>query len=66
MDLKDDLINVELSGVAQSVIEEKLVFLGKLLGFTRLLDMAMADDRAPHEIAIAFIKGDYQLKGTKK
>jgi pyruvate,water dikinase len=66
VDLKDDLINGELSGVAQSIIEEKLVFLGRLLGFTRLLDMAMADDQAPHEIAMAFIAGDYQLKGIAK
>lgn len=66
VDLKDDLINGELTGVVQPVIEEKLVFLGRLLGFTRLLDMAMADDRAPHEIAMAFIKGNYQLKGVKK
>lgn len=66
VDLKDDLINGELSGVTQHVIEEKLIFLGRLLGFTRLLDMAMTDDRAPHEIASAFINGDYQLKNITK
>ncbi len=63
---KDDLINGEISGVEQATIQKKLVFLGKLLGFTRLLDMAMTSDSSPGQVAKAFMEGDYELKSLAK
>ncbi|UKL13544.1 PEP/pyruvate-binding domain-containing protein [Dissulfurimicrobium hydrothermale] len=65
VDLKDDLVNGELSGVMQQVIEERLVFLGRLLGFTRLLDMAMINEHTAHRMVEAFMQGDYQFKGLE-
>lgn len=63
---KDDLINGEINGIEQATIQKKLVFLGRLLGFTRLLDMAMTSDSSPAMVAKAFTEGDYELKSLKK
>lgn len=65
VDWKDDLINGEINGVDQSSVQEKLVFLGRLLGFTRLLDMAMTSDSSAAEVARAFMEGDYELRSLK-
>jgi pyruvate,water dikinase len=62
IDIKGDLVNAYFGNAPAELIEEKLVVLGRLLGFTRLLDAAMKDDETPHLIAQAFKKGDYQLE----
>jgi pyruvate,water dikinase len=61
-DVQDDLINASLQGVAAEIITDKLVVLGRLLGFTRLLDAVMGDDRQVELVAKAFLEGDYALK----
>jgi pyruvate,water dikinase len=60
-DVKDDLVTADLSGAPQKVIEEKLAVLGRLLGFTRLLDAAMRSAETPRMVAEAFLAGNYQL-----
>ncbi len=60
-DVKDDLVTADLSGAPQKVIEEKLAVLGRLLGFTRLLDAAMRSAETPRLVAEAFLAGNYQL-----
>ena len=65
-DARDDLVNANLHGVPQEVIEEKLVVLGQLLGFTRLLDAVMADDEMINRIADAFLAGNYTLEGVRE
>lgn len=65
VDWKDDLINGEITGIEQAAIQEKLVFLGRLLGFTRLLDMAMTSDSSAEKVAKAFMAGDYALSSLK-
>ena len=62
VDLRGDLITASLSGAGQAVIEEKLILLGRLLGFSRLLDAAMDSDEAPRQMARAFSEGDWALK----
>lgn len=62
-DVRDDLINASLQGVAAQMIVDKLVVLGRLLGFTRLLDAVMGDDSRVSQVADAFLQGDYTLKG---
>lgn len=59
--VEDDLLTATLQGGASSVIEEHLVTVGRLLGFTRLLDAAMVDDRAAAAAVQAFLAGDYGL-----
>lgn len=61
--VQDDLLTATLQGGAASVIEEKLVTVGRLLGFTRLLDAAMIDDATATAAAQAFLAGNYRLEG---
>ena len=60
-DVSDDLVTADLKGAPQKVIEEKLSVLGRLLGFTRLLDAAMRTDETPRLAAEAFLSGNYQV-----
>lgn len=60
-DTRDDLVTADLKGAPQKIIEEKLAVLGRLLGFTRLLDAAMRSEEMPHLAAKAFLSGNYQM-----
>jgi pyruvate,water dikinase len=60
--VQDDLITATLQGGPASVIEEKLVCVGRLLGFTRLLDAAMVDDYVATAAVQAFLAGNYSLE----
>lgn len=59
--VQDDLITAALHGGSAGIIEEKLVMMGRLLGFTRLLDSAMVEDDSVTRVAEAFLAGDYRL-----
>lgn len=61
-DQRDDLVTASLAGMRRDAIAERLTMLGRLLGFSRLLDSAMSDDSIPHKIATAFLEGDYALE----
>ncbi len=61
-DVKADLVNAVFEYAPSNVIEEKLVIVGRLLGFTRLIDAAMYNDQTPYLVADAFYEGDYELK----
>ncbi len=61
-DVKGDLVNGLFELAPLEVIEEKLVIVGRLLGFTRLIDAAMYSDETPYLVADAFYEGDYELK----
>ena len=63
VDVREDLVNAALQGAEAQAIEEKLVMVGRILGFTRLLDAAMADDAMIASVARAFMTGDYTLAG---
>ncbi|MFZ5762293.1 MAG: PEP/pyruvate-binding domain-containing protein [Thermodesulfobacteriota bacterium] len=60
-DVREDLINAALQGAPREAIEEKLVVVGQVLGFTRLLDATMRDDATAHLAARSFIEGDFGL-----
>jgi pyruvate,water dikinase len=60
-DVRSDLITADLKGAPRQVIEDKLVVLGRLLGFTRLLDAAMRSDTTPKLAAEAFLAGNYEM-----
>lgn len=64
--VQDDLITATLHGGSSGVIEEKLVTVGRLLGFTRLLDSAMVDDESVSATARAFLDGTFRLNLEKK
>jgi pyruvate,water dikinase len=56
---EDDLVTADLKGAPQKILGEKLSMLGRLLGFTRLLDAAMQSDEAPKLAAENFLAGKY-------
>ena len=60
-DTRDDLVTADLKGAPQKIIGKKLGILGRLLGFTRLLDAAMRSDEVPKLAAEAFLAGNYQI-----
>ncbi len=57
-----DLITASIQELPQPQIEELLVMVGRLLGFSRLLDAAMSDDTVPKKLVRAFLQGDYGLQ----
>ncbi len=61
-DQQGDLVNATLSETGREETAERLVMIGRLLGFSRLLDATMSDDAAPRKVAQAFLAGDYALK----
>ena len=63
VDVKEDLVNASLQGASREAIEEKLVMVGRILGFTRLLDAAMGTDAMIPAVARAFMEGNYALVG---
>ncbi len=64
-DLREDLLTASIQGGAAEIIEEKLKVIGRLLGFSRLLDAVMRKDELVPRVARAFLDGDYQLAGLK-
>ncbi len=65
-DVREDLVNASLQGAPCEVVEEKLVVVGRVLGFTRLLDAVMRDEATVHLAAQAFIEGDFGLRGLEE
>jgi len=58
-----DMVTAVLVEGARELIRDKMEMLGRLLGFSRLLDAAMIDDDMPGRVAAAFLEGDYSLDG---
>ncbi len=63
---RDDLLTAAIQGGAPEVIEEKLRVIGRLLGFSRLLDAVMRTDDMIPLVAEAFMDGDYNLESIKE
>ncbi len=61
----DDLLTATLAGEPAVVVRQRLVLLGRLLGYTRLLDAAMTDNDAPALFARAFLAGRYDIKDAR-
>ncbi|MFH2129032.1 MAG: PEP/pyruvate-binding domain-containing protein, partial [bacterium] len=57
-----DMVTGTLTGTSKETIREKLIMIGRLLGFSRLMDAAMTDDSAPVRLSRAFLEGDYTLE----
>ena len=58
---KGDLVIARTSNLSQSEMERTLDILGRLIGFTRQLDVQMTDDQAVARYAEAFLMGDYGI-----
>ncbi|MBU0676016.1 MAG: pyruvate, phosphate dikinase [Proteobacteria bacterium] len=62
-DQRDDLLTASIQGGSSEIMEEKLRVVGRILGFSRLLDAAMRTDEMISKVAQAFMAGDYILAG---
>jgi pyruvate,water dikinase len=58
---RGDLVIARTGNLVQSEMERTLDILGRLVGFTRQLDVQMADDRTVERYAEAFLMGDYGI-----
>ncbi len=56
---KGDLVTARLSHIPQSEAERTLDILGRLVGFTRQLDVRMESDEIVQQYAEAFLQGHY-------
>lgn len=65
-DQEGDLVTASIQETGREEIEERLIMVGRLLGFSRLLDASMSDDAMPRRIARAFLDGDYALESLSE
>ena len=61
VDQRGDLVTATILETRQSETEDRLVMLGRLLGFSRLLDATMRDETVHRKVARAFMDGDWAL-----
>ncbi len=61
VDVIADRVDARLQKYEHPIIEEKLDLLGRLLQFTRQMDMLMRNEESIPAIAGAFLSGDYHL-----
>jgi len=62
VNIKQDLLNATLKGLPVREMEEKLDMVGRLLGCSRLLDMAMDDEATMEYFVRAFQSGNYSFE----
>jgi len=61
VNIKGDKVDAQLKKFPKSYIESRLDILGRLLIFTRQLDMLMASDDSVEWVAQSFLEGNYKL-----
>jgi len=65
-DQRGDLVTGTILEMEKEDIEERLMMLGRLMGFSRLLDASMVDDSMPGKMARAFRDGDFGLNDFRE
>jgi len=60
----EDLITATLNGATKELVHERLIMIGRLLGFSRFLDGIMGEDSAPIRLAEAFLSGNFSARDT--
>ena len=60
VELVGELVIGRLQGVPSAFCEERLRTVGRLIGFSRQLDILLRDDRAVDRLVDAFLQGRYQ------
>jgi pyruvate, water dikinase len=66
VDQRGDLVTATILETQQSETEDRLVMLGRLLGFSRLLDATMRDETVHRKVAQAFMDGDWALNSLDR
>lgn len=59
--VKGDLVTTLFRGGTRPEIQKRLDYLGRLMGFTRQLDMTLRDDDSSRQYVKAFFDGDYSI-----
>ena len=59
-----DLVTASLTGASGEVVYQRLVMLGRLLGFSRFLDSVMTTEETPLLLAKAFLAGRYDARAA--
>ena len=62
VDVKGDRVDARLQKYASPVIEEKLDQIGRLLNYTRQMDMLMTSEVSVEGVAKNFLEGNYHLE----
>lgn len=57
-----DLITASLIGASKETVYERLVMLGRLIGFSRYLDGVMSDEETPLRLARTFLAGRFDQR----
>ncbi len=57
-----DLITASLTGATKEVVYERLIMVGRLLGFSRFLDGVMTNDETPLLLARSFLAGRFDTR----
>ena len=57
-----DLITASLTGASKEIVTEKLIMIGRLLGFSRFLDGIMSTETTPLIMAKAFLAGNFAAR----
>ena len=55
----EDLITATLTGAGKEIVHERLIMIGRLLGFSRFLDGIMGDDATAIRLAEEFLAGNF-------
>ena len=63
VDVKGDRVDARLQKYTAPVIEEKLDLIGRLLNYTRQMDMLMTGETSVEAVAKNFLEGNYRLEG---
>jgi pyruvate,water dikinase len=62
VEVKEDRVDARFLRHDQAVTEEKLEMVGRLLQFTRQMDMLMASEASVARVTESFLRGDYHLE----
>ncbi len=61
----EDLITATLTGASKEIVHERLIMIGRLLGFSRFLDGVMSDDTTPISMAEEFLAGNFSTRDNE-
>ncbi len=61
--MREDRVDARLYKYERQVIEGKLEMVGRMLQFTRQMDMLMYSEGSVESLAKKFLEGDYHLDG---
>jgi pyruvate,water dikinase len=64
--IKEDLARAQYRKFPSSMVEEKLDYLGRLMGCARLLDMTLSDEKAVDRYIQSFFSGEYSFQGREE